>query len=116
VKSDVANTLNLQQSLINRSMLDVASSVTYEVRSFVESDVFKSLVANAVRTANISLNTLANKGYLNRRLSGLLTKNQVTTLGQLFSNPKVGPEAADAVAARSSIIDKLLRSARPLDE
>ena len=116
VKSDVANTLNLQQSLINRSMLDVASSVTYEARSFVESDVFKSLVANAVRTANISLNTLANKGYLNRRLSGLLTKNQVTTLGQLFSNPKVGPEAADAVAARSSIIDKLLRSARPLDE
>ncbi|HEY8227292.1 MAG TPA: hypothetical protein VIG25_18615 [Pyrinomonadaceae bacterium] len=110
VRAEVANTLNMQQSLINRSILDLVSTVTYEPRAFVESDVFKSLVANAARTTDLPLTSLANKGYMNRRLSQLLVKNRVTTLGELMNNPQVGAEASEAVSSRTSIIDKLLRS------
>ncbi|MGH9967108.1 MAG: hypothetical protein ACREBG_04655 [Pyrinomonadaceae bacterium] len=108
VRAEAANNLNMQQSQINRLMLDSASSVNYTPRNFVETDVFKALAANSARKTNLSLTQLASKGYLSPRLAELLAKNRITTLGELFNNPQVGAEVAEELSTKTAIIDKLL--------
>jgi hypothetical protein len=108
-----ANNLNTLQSQITRMMLDNASSVRYTPKSFVQTGVFQSLVANEASKVTIPLSQLAGKGYLTTQDAALLARNKIVTLGDLFKTEINAPEISDPNAIRLGIINRLLNPAPP---
>jgi hypothetical protein len=103
----VTNNLSMLQSRINKLILDSASSINYEPKNFEEINIFKSLVANSLRTSNIPLTQLAGKRYVSRKTAQLFAKNKITSLGDLFNHPLDGIDIPDTHSTRMNIIDKL---------
>jgi hypothetical protein len=103
-----ANNLNALQSQITRSMLDSASSVTYTPKDFVETAVFKSLVASEARSVDTLLTKLAEKGHISREAVQALARYKIQTVGDLFANPAAAVDIPEATDVRTKTIDKLL--------
>jgi hypothetical protein len=106
---NLANNLNMLQGRVNRLILDSASSANYQPRNFEQTSVFKSLVSHSLATSNIPLSRLASKGYISRSMLGLLNRQKITTVGDLFSSSLVGTAVADSGAIKIGVIDKLLK-------
>ena len=66
------------------------------------------LVATVVRNSDISLTRLASAGYINRRTLGLLNRQKITTLGDLFAGSLAERGIEDGQEIRRRILTRLL--------
>ncbi|MEU9856249.1 hypothetical protein [Streptomyces sp. NPDC047974] len=106
-RAHVADTLNAMQGRVNRLMLDRATAVGYEPREFVETDTFKTLVANAAREDATSLSAFVEAGHLTEADLKELTRRRIGRMSELFGT---GMSVADSIATaqiRRRLIDSL---------
>jgi hypothetical protein len=97
---------------VTRAMLDNVSSANYQIRTFEQSDVLKSLAASAATAIDVPLTDLVNKGYMTADTAERLARNKIRTMGDLFANPLVGLDVDNVQSTRMAIIASLLSGKR----
>ncbi|MBL8740286.1 MAG: hypothetical protein JNK04_04300, partial [Myxococcales bacterium] len=105
---ETADNLNRMQSQVNRLMLDSASSVAYTPRSFVESEVFKSLVSSAATRIDVPLDELVKTKHLTADELALLRRNKMQSVSDFFSSPLAGSRDEGLSDLRRRLVGRLL--------
>jgi hypothetical protein len=106
-RSKVAHALNVVQSHINRLMLARATSVGYEPREFVETDTFKSLVANAKRQDATPIQEVAEAGHLTEEDRKDLEARKIRTMSDLFAINMSEEDSIATAEIRRRVVDML---------
>jgi hypothetical protein len=106
---------------MNRLRRDVASALQvghagrgYRARSFVETDVVRRAVAQALSGLELKVSDLGKK-YLDEGLAKKLSLARLERVGQLFSGDAVGTgqvSAAEIDAVRLKLVDAVVKAAR----
>ncbi len=105
---ETANSFNMIQSRVSRSMLDVISAGNYQQKKFEETGVFKSLVAYSLTHTRISVAQLRDTGILSGQNAELLQRLNVRTVAELFANAdKLG--GAEIEELRETIVSHLFK-------
>ncbi|MEV7132220.1 hypothetical protein AB0N24_04965 [Arthrobacter sp. NPDC093128] len=106
-RAKVADALNVVQSHVNRLMLARATSVGYEPRELVETDTFKSLVANAKRQDATPIQKVAEAGHLTEEDLKDLEARKIRTMSDLFAINMNEEDSIATAEIRRRVIDKL---------
>jgi hypothetical protein len=106
-RAAAADLLNAVQRQINRLIIDRHTSVGYRPRDLIDTDTFKSLVANAARTSDISIEDLASAGHLTGDELRDLAERKINTVSGLFSMDMSEEHSAATAAIRRRVVDSL---------
>lgn len=109
---DVANNLNIMQSQVNRSMLDIVSSGDYKNIKFEETNVFKSLVAYSLMGREIPITELVKRHVLTGEEAGQLARTEIVTVAGLFAETSSTLRGSELEAVRDRVIKHLFTSSR----
>jgi hypothetical protein len=106
-RAQVAATLNAVQSQINRLMLDRHTAVGYEPRELVDTDTFKSLVANAAREDSTDIATVVAARHLTEEDQRALESRKITRMSELFALEMNDQDSRATAGIRRRVIDSL---------
>ena len=106
-RANVAATLNAVQSQVNHLMLDRNTSVGYRPRELVETDTFRSLVANAAREDTTTISDVVAAGHLTEDDRRELESRKIRTMSELFAMEMADADSEATADIRRRVISSL---------
>jgi hypothetical protein len=106
-RAKVAATLNAVQSQVNHLMLDRNTSVGYQPRELVETDTFRSLVANAAREDTTAISDVVAAGHLTEDDLQQLESRKIRTMSELFAMEMPDADSEATADIRRRVISSL---------
>jgi hypothetical protein len=106
-RAKVAATLNAVQSQVNHLMLDRNTSVGYQPRELVETDTFRSLVANAAREDTTAIGDVVGAGHLTEDDRQELESRKIRTMSELFAMEMSDADSEATADIRRRVISSL---------
>jgi hypothetical protein len=106
---ELANELNNYQRRFIKSMICGFSAGTYEPTTPLKSKTFRRLVKLSIKKLNLPVSKLAELKYISQKEVAVLTKNRVTSVGDIFKQDIWKTGSPDVLGLRTKIIEKMSR-------